>query len=73
MTNLLQRAFDEASKLPEHEQDALAKSLLQDLDSERNWTNALSGSELDKLTPLAESALQEHREGRTERLDPKTL
>jgi hypothetical protein len=35
MTKLLQRAFEEASKLPESEQDALGRILLEELASER--------------------------------------
>jgi hypothetical protein len=73
MTNLLKRAFDEASKLPEREQDALAKSLLHDLESEKNWTNAFSTSNVDKLASLAQSAVQEHKAGKTEQLDPEAL
>ncbi len=35
MTELLQKAFEEAAKLPETEQDTLAKWLLVTLESER--------------------------------------
>lgn len=35
MTKLLKRAFEEASKLPQEEQDALARILLEELASER--------------------------------------
>lgn len=34
MTRLLEKAFEEASKLPEDDQDALAEMLLNDLASE---------------------------------------
>ena len=37
MTKLLQKAFDEASKLPEGEQDPLGRILLDELASERRW------------------------------------
>ena len=43
MTNLLQKAFDEASKLPEGEQDALGRILLEELASERRWEELFSG------------------------------
>ena len=35
MTKLLQKAFDEASKLPERDQDALASVLLDEIQTER--------------------------------------
>ena len=41
MTKLLQRAFDEASKPPEDEQDALGRILLEELASERRLTLSL--------------------------------
>jgi len=72
MTNLLQRAFDEASKLPEDEQDALGRILLEELASERRWEGLFAGSH-DFLSELADQALAEHRAGRTEKLDPEKL
>ena len=41
MTKLLQEAFDQASKLPEAEQDALGRILLEELASERRWKTFL--------------------------------
>jgi hypothetical protein len=72
MTNLLQKAFDEASKLPEAEQDALGRALLDELASERRWEELFAGSH-DVLAGLADEALAEHRAGRTEKLDPDKL
>ena len=72
MSNLLQRAFKEASKLPEGEQDALGRILLEELASERRWEELFAGSH-DLLAELADQALTEHRAGRTERLDPEKL
>jgi len=72
MTKLLQRAFEEASKLPEDEQDALGRILLQELASERRWEELFAGSH-DLLAELADQALAEHRAGRTEKLDPEKL
>ena len=45
MTKLLEQAFEEANKLPEHEQDALANFLLAELASERRWTRAFADSQ----------------------------
>jgi hypothetical protein len=72
MTKLLQRAFDEASKLPEGEQDALGRVLLEELASERRWEEIFAGSE-DLLAELADQALAEHLARRTEKLDPEKL
>jgi hypothetical protein len=72
MTKLLQKAFDEAAKLPEAEQDTLGRILLDELASERRWEDLFAGSH-DLLADLADQALAEHRAGRTEKLDPKKL
>jgi hypothetical protein len=72
MTKLLKKAFDEASKLPEKEQDALARILLEELASERRWEELFAGSP-DLLGQLADEALAEHRAGRTKELDPRKL
>lgn len=72
MTKLLEKAFQEASKLPEGEQDALARALLDEMSSERRWDELFAGSP-DLLEELAKEALEEHRTGRTEKLDPDRL
>ena len=72
MTKLLQKAFDEASQLPEGEQDALGRILLAELASERRWEELFAGSR-DLLAELADQALAEHRARRTEKLDPEKL
>ena len=72
MTKLLQKAFDEASKLPDAEQDTLGRILLDELASERRWDELFAGSH-DLLAELADKALAEHRAGRTEKLDSDKL
>ena len=72
MTKLLEKAFAEASKLPEAEQDSLAERLLSEIDSDREWTDAFAKSG-DLLSRLAEEALNEHRAGLTQDLDPDRL
>ena len=72
MTNLLKKAFDEASKLPDTEQDSLAKLLLEEIRSEQRWDQAFSDS-TDRLSELADEALKEHHGGKTEDLEPETL
>jgi hypothetical protein len=42
MTKLLEKAFKEASGLPETEQNALAKWVLDELHSQRDWMKAFA-------------------------------
>ena len=72
MTRLLQKAFKEASKLPDIEQNALAKWLLEEFESERKWTQTFAESE-DILDRLADEALEGHRKGKTRTLDVHKL
>ena len=72
MTTLLEKAFQEASKLPEVEQNAFGKWLLDELASEREWEGLFAESE-DVLSKLADEALQEHAEGKTRPLEPDGL
>ncbi|MBS3966195.1 MAG: hypothetical protein KGZ60_02915 [Truepera sp.] len=72
MTQLLQKAFAEVSRLPEDEQDAIAAIVLAELSSERRWNELFEKSQ-DVLVELAEEALAEHRTGKTKRLDPDEL
>lgn len=62
MTKLLEKAFTEASKLPQSEQDLLARFLLADLSSERRWSEAFANSE-SQLAELADEALSEFDAG----------
>ncbi|HWP44539.1 MAG TPA: hypothetical protein VNO14_14935 [Blastocatellia bacterium] len=64
MTRLLEKAFEEASKLPEEDQDALAQELLDDLACEMRWAEAFAKSQ-DKLALLAKEALAEFNQGKT--------
>ena len=72
MTQLLKKAFDQASLLPPEDQDSLAMWLLEEIASERRWDDAFRAS-ADRLKALAAEALQEAREGCTEELDPDRL
>ena len=68
MTKLLEKAFQDASKLPDIEQNALAQWLLEELEAERKWDRAFAGSE-DILGRLADEAIEAHRQGKTMPLD----
>ncbi|MGO8703292.1 MAG: hypothetical protein ACLQVA_05690 [Candidatus Brocadiia bacterium] len=72
MTKMLERTFKKAASLPESDQDALAEWLLQELGSETRWQDLFSKSQ-DRLSKLAAEALEEHRLGKTKRLDPGKL
>jgi hypothetical protein len=72
MTELLERAFKEASKLPDVEQNALAKWVMEELEAEGKWEKAFAASE-DVLDKLANEALAEYKQGRTKPLNIKDL
>ena len=68
MTTLLAKAFEEATQLPDTEQNALAKWLLEELEDDRKWSKAFAESE-DILDRLADEAIQAKRQGKTTPLD----
>ena len=72
MTKALKEAFTAASRLPDREQDELAAAILEELDADERWEVAFARSQ-DALEGLADEALEEHRAGRTEPLDPDEL
>ena len=72
MTELLERAIAEASKLPKPEQDLVAALILEEIASERRWDDLFAKSQ-DTLASMAEHALAEHRAGLTEPLEPDLL
>jgi hypothetical protein len=72
MTKLLEKAFKQAARLPETEQNALAKWVLEELEVERKWETAFAASE-DVLDRLADEALDAHSKGKTKALHLKSL
>jgi len=72
MTKLLEKAFEQASELPELEQNVLAKQLLNELATEKKWEKAFASSE-DILSRLADEAVEEHKQGKTKPLDIDSL
>lgn len=72
MTKLLDKAFAEAAKLSDQEQEALAAWILEELTSERRWEEAFTAS-ADALARLADEAVAEHKAGQTQELDPHAL
>lgn len=72
MTELLRKAFEQADRLPEKDQNALAARLLEEIESDRRWSDTFARSG-DTLARLAQEALAEHRSGETQDLDPDRL
>jgi hypothetical protein len=72
VTKLLEKAMEEASKLPDEEQEAFAAWILAELESERRWDDLFARSQ-DLLAKMAEEARRENHAGLTEPLDPDTL
>ncbi len=72
MTKLLDKAFEKASKLPELEQNAIARWLIDEIVSEKKWEKSFAESE-DILDKLAEKALLEYAEGKTKPFDASQL
>ena len=68
MTELLEQAFKEAQKLSNYLQDELAEQLLEDIKNELKWQESLSDPDIniDILQEMAQAALIEDREGKTE-------
>jgi hypothetical protein len=72
LTVSLEKAIVEASKLSSDGQDALASWILKEIKSERRWRKAFSESQ-NKLSQLADEALEERSQGKTRLLDPEEL
>jgi hypothetical protein len=72
MTELLKKAFDAVSRLPEEEQDAVAEWLLAELASEEGWERRFAETQ-GALSVLAREALNEQERGETEELNPDSL
>jgi hypothetical protein len=72
MTQLLERAFQQAALLSAAQQDEIAAWLLAELAAEARWDQLFADSQ-DLLAQLADEALAEHRAGRTKVLDPEQL
>jgi hypothetical protein len=72
MTKLLEKVFKKSSRLPETEQNVVAKWLLEELESEKEWIKTFADSE-DVLNKIADEALGEQSKGKTKPLDYNKL
>ena len=62
MTQLLERAFSQAARLPEDEQDEFARHMLLELESEERWKDLFDDPRSDDLlTRMADEALAAKR------------
>ncbi len=68
MTKLLKQILEQASRLPDEDQDSLAAIILEEMADEARWAKAFERSQgaLEKLT---QEALEEFRRGETTPLE----
>lgn len=72
MTHQLEIAFKKASKLPEREQNTIARWLIEEINSDAKWDKLFANSE-DQLETLAKNALKNFDNGKTDKLDINKL
>ena len=72
MTQLLEKAFSAASALPEIQQNILARWIIDELLAEKKWDVLFSETE-DELAALADEALNEYEQGKTQILNLDNL
>lgn len=72
MTKLLEKAFKKAGNLPKVEQNALAKWLLKEMESDKKWDEIFADSE-NLLDQLADEALEDHQQRGTKPLSLNRL
>lgn len=71
-TALLEKAFEKAAELPEQEQNEFAGFLISELEEEKKWAESFEKYP-EVLEKLGQKALKDHREGKTEPLNPDKL
>jgi hypothetical protein len=72
MTKLLEDAIAKLRLMPEGEQDAIARIVLDEIESERRWEELFAKSP-EKLRTLADRAWSAHEAGGSAELDPDRL
>lgn len=68
MTELLEKAFVEAARLPVAVQNLIAERLLEDIDAETKWDAHFAASQ-DELARLADEAVADFEAGKTRPLE----
>ncbi len=69
MTKLLEKAFNQASKLSDSSQDAIAAIVLEELEDEKKWEISFANSQ-ESLSTLATNVRNEIEKGETLPFDP---
>jgi hypothetical protein len=69
MTKLLDQAIEAVARLPETEQDRIARLILEELRAEAGWDERFRRSQ-DRLSQLAEAAREEIARGEVGDEDP---
>jgi len=64
MNKMLERAIAEAARLPDDEQETIARLMLEEMEAERGWDERFAKSE-SKLAELARRAREQHARGET--------
>jgi len=72
MSNQLETAIEKLSKLPEREQNVMARWIVEEINSDKRWDELFADSE-DQLKALAEEALNDFDKDKTEKLDVNKL
>jgi uncharacterized membrane protein YccC len=68
MTNLLTEAFRKAQDLPDYLQNELAQQLIEDVENELGWQQALAQPQNLKLDEMAVKALNDSMKGKTRKM-----
>lgn len=64
MNKMLERAIAEAARLPEDQQETLARLMLEEMEAERGWDERFAKSG-DSLAEMARRARDRHARGET--------
>jgi hypothetical protein len=64
MTKLLESVFAQAARLSAEEQDAFARFVMAELQSDAKWSASFASSQ-DELASLAQEAAADYKAGRT--------
>ena len=67
MTKLLQKAIQEAKKLPQDEQDAIAALILDEIADEKQWDETFANSQ-PQLAKLAKKVRLDIKSGKTKEM-----
>ncbi len=69
MTKLLEKVFNQVSKLPAMSQDAITAIILEELEDEKKWETSFANSQA-ALSSLATKVRNEIKQGETLPFDP---